>query len=136
MTIRGILTGSAVTALLALQPLAANATPASGANEPPNWTPSNIGAADWPCGSSPTSNGPGGTDVKNPIWLRDGPRAGCGNASGYTLQKGTRLGGWCYAYNESGNKWFYVSVGGAAPHGWIYEKNVTADSSSINRPCA
>ncbi|WP_345189295.1 hypothetical protein [Streptomyces lavendulae] len=126
-------------AVLAVQPMAANAAsadvPASVANEAPNWTPSNIGVDAMACYDSNVVNGPGGTSVKNPIWLRNGPGQGCGNASNYTLQPGTRLGGWCYTYNESGSKWYYVSVGGEAPYGWIYEKNVTSDAVSINKPC-
>ncbi|MER5619111.1 hypothetical protein [Streptomyces sp. NPDC002215] len=109
---------------------------ASVANEAPNWTPSNIGAGAMACGDDNVVNGPGGTSVKNAIWLRNGPGAGCGNSSGYTLTVGTRLGGWCYTYNESGNKWYYVSVGGAAPYGWIYSGNVTSDASSITTPCS
>ncbi|MGW2090252.1 hypothetical protein [Streptomyces sp. NPDC001880] len=114
-------------------PAASADASASVANEAPNWTPSNV---DTSCDWEPDSNGAGGTSVKNKIWLRSGPGAGCGNASGYTLQVGTRLGGWCYAYNESGNKWYYVSVGGAAPYGWIYSGNVTSDASSITKPCS
>ena len=125
---------------LAAQPIAANAAPAgsadpsaSVANEPPNWTPSNVGA--MACWDDGVVNGPGGTSVKNSIWLRNGPNQSCGSTTGYSLAVGTRLGGWCYTYNESGNKWYYVSVGGAAPYGWIYSGNVTSDASSITTPC-
>ncbi|MEE1751201.1 hypothetical protein [Streptomyces sp. SP18CS02] len=142
MNIRRILTGSAVIAVLAAQPIAASAAPAVSAdasanvaNEAPNWTPSNIGVDAMACYDDDVVNGPGGTSVKNAIWLRNGPGQGCDNASNYTLQPGTRLGGWCYTYNESGNKWYYVSVGGEAPYGWIYAGNVTSDASSINTPC-
>ncbi|WP_234335009.1 hypothetical protein [Streptomyces sp. NRRL S-118] len=128
-------------ALLMVQPMVANAAPAGPAdapagvtNEPPNWTPSNIGPL--ACWDDNVVNGPGGTSVRNSIWLRNGPNAGCGNSSGYSLPVGTRLGGWCYTYNESGNKWYYVSVGGAAPYGWIYAGNVTPDASSITTPCS
>lgn len=144
MNIKRILMGSAaVVAVLAVQPMSANAAPAASAdasasvaNEAPNWTPSNIGGTTMSCWDENVVNGPGGTSVKNPIWLRNGPGSGCGNASNYTLTVGTRLGGWCYTYNESGNKWYYVSVGGAAPYGWIYSGNVTSDASSITTPCS
>lgn len=125
---------------LAASPIAANAAPVGSAdasvsvavvNEPPSWTPSGAMA----CWDDNVVNGSGGTSVKNSIWLRNGPNAGCGSTSGYSLAVGTRLGGWCYTYNESGNKWYYVSVGGAAPYGWIYSGNVTSDASSITTPC-
>lgn len=143
--VRKLIPALAITAAVAglgltAQPIAANAAPASSAdtlasvtNEPPNWTPTNISA--MACWDEDVVNGPGGTSVKNSIWLRNGPNAGCGDSSGYSLPVGTRLGGWCYRYNESGNKWYYVSVGGAAPYGWIYSGNVTSDASSITTPC-
>jgi hypothetical protein len=141
MNITRMLTGSAVTAVLLMQPMAANAAPAEPADAPagvvdeaPDWTPSNIGPL--ACYDNDVVNGPGGTSVKNSIWLRNGPNAGCGSSSGYSLPVGTRLGGWCYTYNESGNKWYYVSVGGAAPYGWIYSGNVTSDAGSITTPCS
>lgn len=113
------------------------ASAASAGNEAPDWIPSDAprataAACDW----EPGSNGPGGASVTNAIWLRTGPGAGCDNASGYTLQVGTRLGGWCYTYNESRNKWYFVSVGGAAPYGWIYSGNVSADANTITTPCS
>ncbi|MEV6950461.1 hypothetical protein [Streptomyces sp. NPDC051183] len=128
---------SALAALsLAAAISAAGVPAASAANEAPDWIPSGIAdAGAMACNYDPGTNGPGGTSVKNAIWLRTGPSAGCGNASGYTLPVGTRLGGWCYTYNESGNKWYYVSVGGEAPYGWIYSGNVTSDASSITKPC-
>lgn len=142
MRIRHTLVTAALGSMLALGAVTAPtfaASPgasASAANEPPTWTPSN--AAAWTCGGpAPTSNGPGGVTVTKAIWLRDGPAAGCGNASGYTLQVGTRLGGWCYAYGDSGLKWLYVSTGGAAPYGWIYVGNVNAsDVGTITKPCS
>ncbi|MFD4373803.1 hypothetical protein [Streptomyces sp. NPDC058486] len=116
---------------------AATATTAAMGNKAPDWIPSNAPrAAAASCYENPGSNGPGGASVTRAIWLRTGPGAGCGNASGYTLQVGTRLGGWCYAYNESGNKWYYVSVGGAAPYGWIYSGNVSSDASTITTYCS
>ncbi|MFE5795171.1 hypothetical protein ACFQ8C_21720 [Streptomyces sp. NPDC056503] len=115
----------------------ATATTATTGNEAPDWIPSNAPrAAAASCYESPGSNGPGGASVTTAIWLRTGPGAGCANASGYTLQVGTRLGGWCYAYNESGNKWYYVSVGGAAPYGWIYSGNVSSDANTITTYCS
>ncbi|MFF9147404.1 hypothetical protein ACF1BN_21360 [Streptomyces sp. NPDC014861] len=106
-------------------------------NEAPDWIPSNAprttaAACDW----EPGTNGPGGATVTRAIWLRTGPGSGCGNASGYTLQVGTRLGGWCYTYNESRNKWYFVSVGGTAPYGWIYSGNVSSDANTITTPCS
>ncbi|WP_030758167.1 hypothetical protein [Streptomyces griseus] len=122
--------------------LMAAGVPAASAASPtgdgaPAWTPSNAPRpAAASCYENPGSNGPGGASVTKAIWLRTGPGAGCANASGYTLPVGTRLGGWCYTYNESGNKWYYVSVGGAAPYGWIYSGNVSSDASSITTPCS
>ena len=116
---------------LSAAPVAANA--ASVPNEPPNWTPSGLGA--MACGDSNVVNGPGGTSVKKSIHLRTGPNASCPSSSGYALSVNTRLGGWCYRYNESGNKWYYVSVGGESPYGWIYSGNVTSDQSTITTPC-
>ncbi|MFE4821250.1 hypothetical protein ACFRFU_33365 [Streptomyces sp. NPDC056704] len=130
-----VLVGGAATAQAAPAPAASADASARVANEAPNWTPSNIVTGAMACEDDNVANGPGGTSVRNAIWLRNGPGSGCGNASGYTLTVGTRLGGWCYTYNESGNKWYYVSVGGAAPYGWIYSGNVTSDASSITTPC-
>jgi hypothetical protein len=106
---------------------------ASAGGEPPTWDPSSVGVT--ACGDNDVTNGPGGTSVNKSIYLRTGPNSGCASSSGYSLPVGTRLGGWCYRYNESGNKWYYVSVGGAAPYGWIYSGNVTSDASSITTPC-
>ncbi|WBB80578.1 hypothetical protein O7606_04095 [Micromonospora sp. WMMD882] len=91
-------------------------------NEPPDMTPSNVGVL--ACYDSNVRNGGGGATVAKSIYLRNGPNEGCGSSSGYSIPVDVRLGGWCYKYNESGNLWYYVSVGGAAPHGWIYSGNV------------
>ncbi|MGC5333402.1 hypothetical protein, partial [Micromonospora sp. DT62] len=97
-------------------------TPVGAEGEPPNFTPSGFSAVD--CDWEPWSNGEGGATVKNSIYLRTGPGKTCGNASGYSIPVGTRLGGWCWTINEARSKWYFVSVGGAAPYGWIYEGNV------------
>ncbi|TDB88686.1 hypothetical protein E1264_10570 [Actinomadura sp. KC216] len=118
-------------------PAAANASPVRSENassivadEPPNRTPANISRS---CESEPYTNGPGGATVEKAIWLRDGPGQGCNSVTA-TLRKGTRLGGWCYDYSNAGNIWYYVSVGGAAPHGWIYSGNVS-DGHTITYRC-
>ncbi|WP_147339660.1 hypothetical protein [Actinomadura spongiicola] len=104
--------------------------PSIESDQPPNRTPSNINLN---CDVSPYTNGPGGATVDKEIWLRNGPGAGCQSVTA-TLRKGTRLGGWCYDYSNSNNLWYYVSVGGAAPHGWIYANNVT-DVNPITTRC-
>jgi len=112
-----------------------DAISANVADEPPNWTPSNIGAMAATCDWSPGDNGSGGATVKNSIWLRTGPGAGCANASGYSIPVGARLGGWCYGYSSAGNLWYYVSVGGTSPHGWIYSGNVK-NVTVFDTPCS
>ncbi|MFI2714218.1 hypothetical protein ACH495_29270 [Micromonospora sp. NPDC018662] len=106
---------------------------ADAVNEPPNWTPAGFGTM-TSCNWRPSANGSGGATVAKSIWLRTGPGAGCGNASGYSIPVGSRLGGRCFAYNDAGNKWYYVSVGGTDPLGWIYSGNVK-NVSTFDTPC-
>lgn len=110
-------------------------TSASVANEAPNFTPSNAPADVLAvCGWDPESNGYGGATVTRSIWLRSGPSSSCG-ANGGSLYVGQRLGGWCWYENSAGNKWYYVSTGGAAPYGWIYGGNISGEET-IETPCS
>ncbi|WP_405577149.1 hypothetical protein [Streptomyces sp. NBC_01190] len=106
---------------------------ASAANDAPNWTPSNAPASALVgCGSTPTTNGYGGATVTTSIYLRTGPGVGCDDIYPKLLV-GQRLGGWCWATNTAGNKWYYVSTGGAAPYGWIYGTNISGESTIETR---
>ncbi|MEU7589554.1 hypothetical protein AB0A95_25055 [Micromonospora sp. NPDC049230] len=115
--------------------VASGAAPASAStNQAPTFTPSNAPVGTLAvCGWSPGSNGLGGATVTTSIPLRNGPGQSCGNVSNY-LNVGQRLGGWCRFQNSAGNWWYYVSVGGAAPYGWIYGGNVSGEST-ITTPC-
>ncbi|MEV7128411.1 hypothetical protein [Streptomyces sp. NPDC093260] len=103
------------------------------ANEAPDWTPSNAPAGALSCGAKPTTNGYGGATVTKSIYLRTGPSSACDDIFPKLLV-GQRLGGWCYYDNPAGNRWYYVSTGGAAPYGWIYDGNVT-EGNTIKTKC-
>ncbi|MEV7080862.1 hypothetical protein AB0N88_20360 [Streptomyces sp. NPDC093516] len=108
---------------------------ASVANAAPNFTPSNAPTGALACNAVPTSNGYGGADVTRSIALRSGPSSACGDVSSSKLYVGQRLGGWCrYKNPSSGYWWYYVSTGGAAPYGWIYEGNISGEET-ITTPC-
>ncbi|MFJ4980422.1 hypothetical protein ACIP6X_34775 [Streptomyces coeruleorubidus] len=125
----------ALGAIIAPAHAASTGASASVANEAPNFTPSNaptgaLAICDW----EPESNGFGGADVTKSIPLRTGPSATCDD-NGPSLIVGQRLGGWCWYENSAGNKWYYVSTGGAAPYGWIYGGNIKGEST-IETPCS
>ena len=101
------------------------------ANEPPNWVPSDIGI--MACGWEPGENGSGGATVSKSVFLKSGPHSGCDYTSDYPIPVGARLGGWCFTTNDSGNRWYYVSVGGTSPWGWIYSG--TKNVSTFDTPC-
>lgn len=133
MRVRRTIVSAALGSMLALGAVAAPAHAASAdasasvADEAPDWTPSNAPAGALACGITPTTNGYGGATVTTAIHLRTGPSKYCGPASG-TLYVDQRLGGWCKYWNGS-NWWYYVSVGGEAPYGWIYGGNVSGEET-------
>ncbi|MGC4814312.1 hypothetical protein ACLQ29_27600 [Micromonospora sp. DT228] len=115
--------------------VASGAAPASAStNQAPNFTPSNasIGTTEFCFGWSPWANGDGGATVTKSIPLRDFPSQRCDNVSSYLLV-GQRLGGRCKFQNSAGNWWYYVSVGGAAPYGWIYGGNISGEHTITMR---
>ncbi|MYY82296.1 hypothetical protein GT044_13705 [Streptomyces sp. SID335] len=108
---------------------AAPAPSASVADQAPDFTPSNVPTGAQACNAKPTSNGLGGADVTRSVALRSGPSSACGDVSS-RLYVGQRLGGWCrYKNPSSGYWWYYVSKGGEAPYGWIYEGNISGEET-------
>src|SRR4051812_40092007 len=119
----------ALGAMVAPTYASASSSSVSTTNEAPNFTPSNAPAGALACNAVPTSNGYGGATVTRSIALGSGPSSACGDVSS-KLYVNQRLGGWCrYKNPSSGYWWYYVSKGGAAPYGWIYEGNISGEET-------
>src|SRR3954468_2243409 len=76
-------------------------------------------------GPSHRPNGGGGFTVYDPTTLWTGPYSTCGKVGTVNTQQ--VLWAWCFWYNDYGNMWYYVRVGGTSTYGWIYPGNGTVE---------